>query len=426
MEHLSHNQNQEQRKIYTDGKVWLVGFLGGPLGVGYLMAQNFRAFDKPEKVRITWYITVAVTLLVWGGLSVLPNYYTDNIPNSLIPAAYMAVAAVLMYVFQQEKIKAYLADGGKKYGWWRAVGIGFLSAIISLALFFAIENFLQTTKTYGRTGHEISFNRVNISEREVDRVAHALTEIGWFYDDGQFPQWAEVERVRNRIEITLVVDDGFMRADRAYAIEYFREMGLMIQAFFPHSPIVLKVLPNTFTDAFRGNFVRLDGFEVLPLHELFRPCPTTFDAGVVIGETRWATRNVGASGTFVENIEDGGGLFTWHEAQRACPPGWRLPESRESITLTEFFEAWTVRNETGGGWFTEEPFLGIFFPAAGYRYCADSELRAVGERGYYWNNRYFPDREQASGMIIAENDDEVRFYFASPASKRSVRCVAIE
>ena len=423
MEHLSHSQEQEQRKIYTDGKMWLVGFLGGPLGAGYIMAQNFRAFNEPEKVRITWYITVLATLLVWGGLAILPGYYIDKIPHHLIPAIYMAIAAALMYAFQQEKIKTYLADGGKKYGWWRSVGIGFISLILSVLLAFAVDASVQTTKVYGSARHEITFNRLNVSAHTIDNVAHALTKAGWFYDNAEFPEWVTVERVRNRLHITLLVYDGYMRRYRAEMIEDFTAKGTIIQSLLPHHPIVLQLLPDTFADAFLSNYVRLDGFEVLPLHELFRPCPTTFDAGVVLGETRWATRNVGASGIFVENIEDGGNHFTWHEAQRACPPGWRLPYSREMVALRTFFETWTIRNETGGGWFTQEPFLGIFLPAAGYRPYYDDEPRA-GLGGYYWINNHFPDEGVASGMLITEYPNEARFFTAPFTLRISVRCVA--
>ena len=46
------------------------------------------------------------------------------------------------------------------------------------------------------------------------------------------------------------------------------------------------------------------------------------DEGVRING-RWATRNVGAPGTFVETLESSGVLFTWNN-RNVCPQGWRV------------------------------------------------------------------------------------------------------
>ena len=79
--------------------------------------------------------------------------------------------------------------------------------------------------------------------------------------------------------------------------------------------------------------------------------------GVLIGGARWATRNVGAPGTFVANPEDAGMLFQWNRRQGwtvgntegwdntsaegtvwaaendPCPPGWRVPTYAELRNL---------------------------------------------------------------------------------------------
>ena len=55
--------------------------------------------------------------------------------------------------------------------------------------------------------------------------------------------------------------------------------------------------------------------------------------GVVINGVRWATSNVEMPGTFARNPESAGGLFTWEEAQNACPQGWRLPTADELRSL---------------------------------------------------------------------------------------------
>jgi uncharacterized protein (TIGR02145 family) len=92
----------------------------------------------------------------------------------------------------------------------------------------------------------------------------------------------------------------------------------------------------------------------------------TIDKGIEINGLIWATRNVGAPGTFVENPEDYGMLYqwnravgwssteplvnhlgntgsaswnptspdwapTWEESNNVCPTGWRVPTSLEFI-----------------------------------------------------------------------------------------------
>lgn len=101
--------------------------------------------------------------------------------------------------------------------------------------------------------------------------------------------------------------------------------------------------------------------------------------GVVIAGVRWATRNVGETGTFVENPQDPGMLFQWarptafprirgidenwdrvstrdfratewYAENDPCPPGWRVPTSQEQLSLVRagytLVEDW---NNTGVG-----------------------------------------------------------------------------
>ena len=177
--------------------------------------------------------------------------------------------------------------------------------------------------------------------------------------------------------------------------------------------------------------------------------PATFDEGVVINDIRWATRNVAAPGTFAGNATDAGGLFTFYEAQNACPPGWRLPTPEEFQSLVDAgceWTEWTARNVVNSRTFGTAPnqfftyvtnptyvngrTFGkapnyIFLPAAGAR-AEDDEvgLVLVGVVGTYWSNT-------PSGTSGARN---LNFDFVNTSSHVltsnsrlrgfSVRCVA--
>ena len=102
--------------------------------------------------------------------------------------------------------------------------------------------------------------------------------------------------------------------------------------------------------------------------------------GVVINGVRWATRNVGEKGTFVSSPEQYGKYYTWEEAQRACPQGWRLPTVAELKKLRDG-STWTTLNGMNG-----RKFGNMFLPAAGYRYGSGGVLFNFGSDGCYYSS----------------------------------------
>jgi len=170
---------------------------------------------------------------------------------------------------------------------------------------------------------------------------------------------------------------------------------------------------------------------------------TTTDEGVVINGVKWATRNLAAQGTFVNNPEDQGGLFQWgrkgdgHEqrtssvtmnysetstpghanfilttdftsydwiwvgkndlwnsgteaapakaANDPCPAGWRVPAYTEFASLRNAHGAYKIINGINGRMFGSGDNT-IFLPLAGYRSYDDGHLNNGGIYGYYWSS----------------------------------------
>ena len=167
------------------------------------------------------------------------------------------------------------------------------------------------------------------------------------------------------------------------------------------------------------------------------------DEYVLIGGTKWATRNVAAPGAFAatpespgmfyqwsrnigwsatvpgdgvvvsgngEGIDSDGTAFsgaTWDETNPSatmwcddpCPSGWRLPTQSELETLQIAIGS---NPTTSGTWDSTNKGVKVsgvdknnaaaylFLPAAGYRDCKNENAGAlinVGSYGYYWSNK---------------------------------------
>jgi len=147
------------------------------------------------------------------------------------------------------------------------------------------------------------------------------------------------------------------------------------------------------------------------------PDPLTYDAGMVIGGLKWATRNVGAPHTFVANPEDPGMYYQWNSAtgwsatdplvsspvgatwnsswdgggaaatswttaNDPCPAGWRMPTNDEFNTLVNAGSGWTTTPAPGRVFGSGSNT--VFFPATGSRLSSSGALSSVGSIGYYW------------------------------------------
>ena len=142
------------------------------------------------------------------------------------------------------------------------------------------------------------------------------------------------------------------------------------------------------------------------------------EKGVVINGVRWATRNVGAFGTFATKPEDPGMFYqwnrkktwpatgtvtgwdksipvgdTWSKSNDPSPVGWRVPTLYEIKTLFDtkrVSNEMTTLNGVNGLKFTDRTTgNSLFLPAAGYRECfggSGGTLYFVGKDGFYWSS----------------------------------------
>ena len=126
------------KRIYKDRAIWVGAVFGGTLVAGYLIAENFKAFNEIDKARKTWIYSIIGTILICSGAILMPDDIHAKIPNSIIPLLYGLIAALFVHYFQRRNISAYLALGGKPFGWGRIIIVSLIGVVINLVLLFIL------------------------------------------------------------------------------------------------------------------------------------------------------------------------------------------------------------------------------------------------------------------------------------------------
>jgi len=182
--------------------------------------------------------------------------------------------------------------------------------------------------------------------------------------------------------------------------------------------------------------------------------------GIAINGVDWATRNVDAPGTFVENPESLGMFYqwgrnigwsstdpminsnggtewdssfytgdTWTRANDPCPQGWRVPTREEIQTLGDannVTSEWASVNGINGRTFTDTNTNNtIFFPAVGWRNnFTDGALTLTDANGVYWSST-FNDTSVAWLLTFSRDRGVIAGNYASFRVRGfSVRCVS--
>ena len=127
---LQTENNTKDVKLYSSKAISGATFLGGPLAAGYMISENYKALKKPSEGRTSLIVGIISTILLFGGVFMIPEDIMENIPRQVIPLVYTAIIWGFVEWKQGDILKAHKENNNTFFSGWRAAGIGFISLVI--------------------------------------------------------------------------------------------------------------------------------------------------------------------------------------------------------------------------------------------------------------------------------------------------------
>ena len=119
-------------KIYTVKQIQVATFLGGPLVAGYMIAENFKAFNEYDKAKKAWLTAIAVTVAVFALIFAIPE--SVKIPNIAFPLIYSWATYILVTRYQAQQMKEHFRADGQSYNWGRAIVVALIGVAVTVVL----------------------------------------------------------------------------------------------------------------------------------------------------------------------------------------------------------------------------------------------------------------------------------------------------
>lgn len=227
-----------EKKIYKERAIWMGSFLGGPLVAGYLIAENFKAFDKKTWALKTWIFTILATILIFGCIFYIPNI--DNLPKQSIVFIYTIIAYLIVKKFQGKDIEKHIDFGGHTHKLWRVVIISLLGTIVTIIpiIGYVYLTDTETTKTYGSLKHEIVYDKNDFTELEIDRLASGFISTNFF--DDSFKKTIYIKREDNDYIFSIPIKEGFEKNNEF--LQFFVSLKDELQTFSPLNKISIYLV----------------------------------------------------------------------------------------------------------------------------------------------------------------------------------------
>jgi len=192
------------QNLFKQHSISAATYLGGPLAGAILMRSNFIKMGEPKKGEQSIIIGIIASIIIFGGIFLVPENIVEAIPGPFIPLLYTGIVYYLAGKMQGEFLKAHLDNEGQFYSVWRALGIGLVCLLIYVLPvlgYIGLTSYddLQYEKSMVEFGaNETEAMRINnlLDGNQVDSAANFILLIG-------IPKWQDNMKViekMNRIE----------------------------------------------------------------------------------------------------------------------------------------------------------------------------------------------------------------------------------
>ncbi|CAM1345215.1 hypothetical protein [Tenacibaculum amylolyticum] len=198
---LEITNNTKNIKLYSSKAISGATILGGPLAAGYLISQNFKALNKPNEGHKSLIIGIIATIVLFGGIFMIPEKIVTKIPNQLLPLIYTGITWTIVEWKQGDILKIHKENGNSFFSGWKAAGIGVISLLIIGVVVFGYAYLSTNDELYEKYDIELSQFSKNEDETLVF-YKHLSTETNRSLlqelDEKIIPKWKEnIEIINN-------------------------------------------------------------------------------------------------------------------------------------------------------------------------------------------------------------------------------------
>ncbi len=135
-------------KFYSQKTIGIATFIGGPLAAGYLIRENYRALDKPDEAKNSLLIGIITTIILFGGIFMIPESIMGKVPNQIIPLIYTGITYLIVEKIHGKVLKKHKELKNEFFSGWKATGIGLISLIIISTVIFGYTYLSSTGAEY--------------------------------------------------------------------------------------------------------------------------------------------------------------------------------------------------------------------------------------------------------------------------------------
>lgn len=123
-----------KKELATRGIIYFSTIIAGPLGGCYFIGRNFKALGNCKEAK-KWYLWgILSTLLLFGLIAILPQTWLKHVPHIIVPAIYAAIIGSYFTKLQGKLVTDKIAEGWKKYAWYKALGLTILCCLVMFLL----------------------------------------------------------------------------------------------------------------------------------------------------------------------------------------------------------------------------------------------------------------------------------------------------